>query len=165
MESTSSPLVSVVIPCYNGSEFIGDAIGTVSSQSYENWEIIVIDDSSEDGSVDVVGGFEDDRIRLLSHSENKGIAATRNTGIEAASGEFVAFLDQDDLWDERKLEKSVRAASELDNPGLVQTGLKKTYSNESSEVLTKGGLTDQRGGTRVKKASNGPDRLQVAEIP
>ena len=141
MESISSPLVSIVIPCYNGSEFIGDAIGTVSSQSYGNWEIIVIDDGSEDDSVDVVGGFEDDRIRLLSHSENRGIAATRNTGIEAANGEFVAFLDQDDLWDERKLEKSVRAASELDNPGLVQTGLKKTYPNESPEVLAKRGYS------------------------
>ena len=141
MEPTSSPLVSIVIPCYNGSEFISDAIGTVLSQSYENWEIIVIDDGSEDGSVDVVGGFEDDRIRLLRHSENRGIAATRNTGIEAASGEFVAFLDQDDLWDERKLEKSVRAASELDNPGLVQTGLKKTYPDESPEVLAKRGYS------------------------
>ena len=95
--------VSVIMPNYNGAEFIGDAIDSVLSQTYENFELIVVDDHSDDGSAEIVLSYGDDRIRLLRNEDNRGAAQTRNKGIEAATGRWIAFLDSDDLWDKNKL--------------------------------------------------------------
>jgi glycosyltransferase involved in cell wall biosynthesis len=90
--------VSVVIPCFRGERFIGDAIASVLSQEGAEVEVVVVDDGSPDASADVVEAIDDSRVRLLRHDRNRGIAAARNTGLGAVSGELVAFLDQDDLW-------------------------------------------------------------------
>jgi glycosyltransferase involved in cell wall biosynthesis len=100
-------LVSVVIPCYNGSACVPDAIRSVLAQTYPRLEVIVVDDGSSDGSPDVVRSIDDSRVRLVEHDANRGIAAARNTGVDQARGEYVAFLDQDDTWYPRKLEKQV----------------------------------------------------------
>ena len=97
--------VSVIMPNYNGAEFIGDAIDSVLSQTYENFELIVVDDHSADGSAEIVLSYGDDRIRLLRNEDNKGAAQTRNKGIEAATGRWIAFLDNDDVWLPTKLEE------------------------------------------------------------
>ncbi|MFN2169240.1 MAG: glycosyltransferase, partial [Anaerolineae bacterium] len=88
--------ISVVTPCYDAERFIGQAIQSVLDQTYQDFEIIIVDDGSTDGSRRVIQGFVDPRIRLLSQ-ENSGPAMARNTGVRAAAGEFVAFLDADDL--------------------------------------------------------------------
>jgi glycosyltransferase involved in cell wall biosynthesis len=88
--------ISVVTPCYNAQRFVGQAIQSVLDQSYQDFEIIVVDDGSTDGSLQVVEKFRDGRIRLLSQA-NGGPAKARNTGVRAAGGEFLAFLDADDL--------------------------------------------------------------------
>lgn len=102
------PTVSVIIPTYNRARMVGRAIRSVLNQTYQDFEIIVVDDGSTDDTEGVVRGFNDDRIRYMRHDENKGAAAARNTGIKAALGEYVAFQDSDDEWLPEKLEKQVR---------------------------------------------------------
>jgi len=91
------PLVSVIIPLYNKRNQIAHTLDCVLKQSFRDWEAIIVDDGSTDGSADVVMRFDDPRIRM-ARQENAGVSAARNRGIEEARGEFVAFLDADDEW-------------------------------------------------------------------
>jgi glycosyltransferase involved in cell wall biosynthesis len=102
------PLVSVVIPCYNTEKYVGEAIRSALSQTYPNVEVIVVDDGSTDGSLDVIRSFGD-AIRWES-GVNRGGSAARNRGVELARGELIQFLDADDLLHARKLEVHVDAA-------------------------------------------------------
>lgn len=96
--------VSVVIPTYNRAELLSRAIDSVLAQTYDDFELLVVDDGSTDDTEAVVTAYDDDRVRYLAHETNRGANPARNTGIEAAEGEFVAFLDSDDEWRPRKLE-------------------------------------------------------------
>lgn len=102
-------LVSVIMPAYNSERTILDSISTVLSQSYENWELIVIDDCSTDTTLDIVNGINDKRVKVIVNKVNLGVAKSRNAGISIASGQYIAFLDSDDLWHINKLEKQVEA--------------------------------------------------------
>lgn len=104
MNANTGPLVSVVIPTYNHAHFLGRALQSVLDQTYTNWEAIVIDNHSQDNTDEVVKGFTDPRITLLKINNNGVIAASRNMGIRAAKGEWIAFLDSDDFWYSKKLE-------------------------------------------------------------
>lgn len=100
-------LVSVVTPTYNRADRISRAIDSVLGQTYQELEHIIVDDASTDDTQSVVEGYDDDRIRYIRHETNQRQAAARNTAIEAAEGEYVAFLDSDDEWRPTKLEKQV----------------------------------------------------------
>lgn len=100
---TTNDLISIVIPTYNQAEFLKKCLKSVVNQTYSNWEAIVVNNHSEDNTVEVVNGFNDDRIRLISYKNNGIIAASRNVGIRDAKGHYVAFLDSDDLWYPNKL--------------------------------------------------------------
>lgn len=100
----NSPKISVVIPTYNREHSIAKAIECVLNQSFQDFEIIIVDDGSQDSTEKVVGQFNDSRIRYFAHSQNKGEPAARNTGVIAAKGEYIAFLDSDDEWLSKKLE-------------------------------------------------------------
>ena len=99
--------VSIITPMHNAAGTIGEAIGSVLSQSHANWEMIIVDDCSTDDSADVVKSFADPRIVLLQNDKNLGPGGTRNVGVRAASGRFLAFLDADDAWLPEKLEKQL----------------------------------------------------------
>lgn len=99
-----TPLISVVIPSYKHGHLIGRAIQSVVDQSFSNWEAIIVDNHSVDNTDEVVIGFTDPRIKLLKIHNNGVIAASRNMGIRAASGQYVAFLDSDDWWKPEKLQ-------------------------------------------------------------
>ena len=101
------PLVSVIIPVYNGERYLGAAIESVLAQTYRPLEVIVVDDGSTDGSAAVARGFGE-AVRCYSQ-ENAGQAAAQNAGVEAARGDYFAFLDADDLWAENKLELQMKA--------------------------------------------------------
>lgn len=105
MMDDAEPLVSIITPTFNAESYIAETIRSVAAQTYENWEHIIIDDASGDRTVDVVRALQDrdPRIRLISLPQNGGAAISRNTGIAAASGRFIAFLDADDLWVPEKL--------------------------------------------------------------
>lgn len=104
------PSISIITPSYNSSIFILKTLKSVTSQSFDNWEMIIVDDCSTDNSIDVIQPFAqcDSRIKLIQLAENSGAAVARNKAIEAASGRFIAFLDSDDLWAPDKLEKQVQ---------------------------------------------------------
>lgn len=100
-------LVSVVIPTYNRAYCIERAIRSVINQSYNNLEIIVVDDASTDNTKELVSRIQDRRIKYISHSQRLGASAARNTGIKMAKGDFVAFLDSDDEYLPQKIEKNL----------------------------------------------------------
>lgn len=104
-----SPLVSVITPSYNCSAFIKETIETVLDQTYPNWEMIIVDDHSQDDSVQVIKSYEaiDSRIRLIPLANNVGAARARNIAIKEAQGAYIAFLDSDDLWLPTKLDEQV----------------------------------------------------------
>lgn len=91
------PLISVIIPCYNKSDVISVTIDSVLAQTYEDFEIIIIDDGSTDNSIEVINTYKDSRIRLIPQ-QNSGVSVTRNIGIKEAIGSWIAFLDADDWW-------------------------------------------------------------------
>ncbi|MBP3324238.1 MAG: glycosyltransferase [Clostridia bacterium] len=111
-----SPLVSVIMPAYNAERFIEEAIASVQAQSYENWELFVIDDGSKDRTKEIVKNLaeNDKRIRFLINEKNMGVAKTRNRGIDLSSGKYVAFIDSDDVWHKDKLKKQLEKLKEKD---------------------------------------------------
>ena len=120
---TASPLVSVIVPVFNGERYIGATLDSALTQTYPAIEVIVVDDGSSDGTRRIVESraAHDPRIRLLVQA-NAGVAAARNHGIAASRGEFIAPLDADDLWEPRKIERQVRRMNEAgEKTGLVYT--------------------------------------------
>ena len=99
--------VSIITPLYNSEKYIADAIDSVLHQTYTNFELIIIDDHSQDNSVNIVNRFKDERIQLLCLKENKGAGIARNKGIDMATGRYIAFLDSDDQWLPDKLDKQI----------------------------------------------------------
>lgn len=97
-------LVSIIMPTWNCGQFIGQSIDSVLSQSYKNWELLIVDDCSSDDTRDVVARYDDPRIKYHCLERNSGAAIARNTALSRARGRWIAFLDSDDLWLPRKLE-------------------------------------------------------------
>jgi glycosyltransferase involved in cell wall biosynthesis len=119
MPEAPGPKVSVVMPAYNAAAYIEEAIQSVLRQTFRDFEIVVIDDGSTDGTAEVVAATGAP-VRLLRQA-NGGAASARNRGIEAARGEFVAFLDADDLWHPRMLRAQLEAFARQPEAGLVFT--------------------------------------------
>jgi|TARA_B100002003_G_scaffold225147_1_gene230982 glycosyltransferase involved in cell wall biosynthesis len=113
-------LVSVIIPTRNRSEYLRRAISSVIDQTYSNLECIVVDDNSSDNTYQIVKSIHDERIVFFQHNKNRGASAARNTGIKNSRGEFIAFLDDDDEWIDKKLEKQVPLLKKLSSSfGMV----------------------------------------------
>ncbi|MCW7462953.1 glycosyltransferase family 2 protein [Leptospira limi] len=110
-----NPFISIVIPTYNHSHFLKKSLGSVVTQSYINWEAIVIDNHSSDTTDEVVNSFSDSRIRLKKIHNHGIIASSRNLGILESKGEWISFLDSDDFWYSDKLEKTVSEIIKLKN--------------------------------------------------
>ena len=132
----SNPTVSVVIPTYNRSSTLYYALNSVLNQTFQDFEIFVVDDASTDVTTQLVESFNDPRIHYIRFNENRKAGAARNAGMESAKGKYVAFLDSDDAWLPSKLEKQVALMDNLgDDWGCSYTG---AYVNK------KGGITRQR---------------------
>lgn len=98
------PLISVIMPAYNGEKYIGEAIESVINQTYENLELIIVEDKSSDDTLRVIQKYKDSRIRLYENAENRGIAYSTNLGISKSAGKYIALLDDDDIALKRRLE-------------------------------------------------------------
>lgn len=115
---SSPPLVSVIVPCYNGEAYIAETLRSVLEQSLEELELIVLNDGSVDGSEVVIQSFDDPRLLYVSKS-NSGVADTRNQGVELAGAPLIAFLDADDIYEPSNLQKKIDFLDEYPDIGLV----------------------------------------------
>lgn len=100
-------LVSIIMPSYNTEKFVDKTIKSVLSQTYENWELLIVDDCSTDNSIQVIKSFNDSRIKIFINDKNSGAALSRNKALKEAKGKWIAFLDSDDIWDKNKLRKQI----------------------------------------------------------
>ncbi|MEC2222765.1 MULTISPECIES: glycosyltransferase family 2 protein [Heyndrickxia] len=110
MKNNKKPLITIVTPTYNSAKYISETILSVKSQTYENWEYIIVDDCSNDNTVNIVESFasNDKRIKLVKLKENCGAAVARNAAIKMAKGRYLSFIDSDDLWSPEKLDIQVK---------------------------------------------------------
>jgi len=122
--------VSVVMPAFNRSWIIREALQSVLSQTFQDFEVIIVDDGSTDNTAEVAASFTDPRVKYIKKDENAGCAAAYNTGIRAAAGEYVSSLDSDDLWKPDKLEREVRFLDTHPEVQAVFSDLEKTDRGE-----------------------------------
>lgn len=129
-------LVSIITPTYNCAKFIIETIKSVQSQTYTNWEMIIVDDCSTDNTQEYVLKIakSDKRIRYYKLEKNSGAAAARNLAMELASGTYIAFLDSDDLWSKQKLEKQIEF---MQNNNYLFTCTSYEHMNEYGKILNK----------------------------
>ncbi|MCR9182163.1 MAG: glycosyltransferase [Flavobacteriaceae bacterium] len=165
----TSPLVSVITPVYNAALFLEETIQSVLNQSYTHWELILVDDCSTDSSFEIANAYRerDSRIKAYQLSENQGAGITRNFGIREASGNYIAFLDADDLWFPQKLQKQLdfmmnnncnicySSYQLMDEDGSLQPKIIEALSSLSFEKLLKsnyiGNLTGIYNATALGK--------------
>jgi teichuronic acid biosynthesis glycosyltransferase TuaG len=112
--TSHEPLVSIITPAYNVEAFLSETINSVLEQTHKNWEMIVVDDCSRDGTANVAQRFasQDSRVIFVQHDKNSGPAEARNTAVKRARGRFIAFLDSDDQWLPKKLERQLKFMAE-----------------------------------------------------
>jgi len=124
-------LVSIIMPCYNASSVISKSIDSVLNQSYANWELLITNDCSTDNSEEIIEEYlkKDSRIKLFNLEHNNGVAAARNNSISHAKGDYICFLDSDDTWFSKKLEKQVIFMLE-NNYQFSYTGYRKINNED-----------------------------------
>lgn len=144
-------LVSIVMPVHNSGKYIEESILSVLSQSYSNWELIIVDDCSTDNSLLIIQKYLDDpRIKLFKNIKNIGPALTRNVALNNVNGEYISFLDSDDFWSDNKLEKQITF--------MVNNQLSITHGNyyfcSSSGKVIKSVVTDEKIDYRILLKGN-----------
>ncbi len=135
MSAGRSPLVTVIIPVFNRQEYVGQAIESILRQTYTNFELIVIDDGSSDGTCGIVRTYTDERVCLVRQDRNLGIPQTRNAGVRLARGEYVAFLDSDDVAYPRRLERQVSFLES--NPDCAAVGAWVSWMDRDGRPLSR----------------------------
>ncbi|NJO30494.1 MAG: glycosyltransferase [Richelia sp. SL_2_1] len=118
MNNNTKPVISVIIPAYNAAKTIQETVMSVLNQTFSNLELIVINDGSQDSTLEVLSSIKDSRLQVFFY-ENAGISMARNRGIERASGEFISFLDADDIWTPDKLEAQLTALEKNPQAGVA----------------------------------------------
>lgn len=129
----NEPLVSIITPLYNSEKFIAETIESVLAQTYENWEMIIVNDCSKDNGAKIVEEYikKDKRIKLFNNEKNMGVSFTRNRALDLSQGKYIAFLDSDDLWHKEKLKKQI---SFMENNNLSLTYTSYTKMNEDGSL-------------------------------
>ena len=125
-----NPVVSVVMAAYNSEASIKQSIDSVIAQTYNSWELIIVVDPSSDSTADIVRGYSDKRIRLIENKERLGISHSRNLGVKEAKGDWIAFIDSDDVWLSEKIEKQIDASIKSD---LIFTG--SGFMNNNGHII------------------------------
>jgi glycosyltransferase involved in cell wall biosynthesis len=139
---SDKPLVSVIVIFLNGARFFSEAVESVFAQTYDHWELLLVDDGSLDGSTEISRQYAErhpDRVRYLSHSghQNRGMSASRNLGLSHANGDFIAFLDADDVWLPKKLERQVAIMQAQPKAAMIYGPSQYWYSwtNDTADLL------------------------------
>ena len=133
-------LVSIIMPSYNCGEFVNETIRSVQAQTYQNWEIVFIDDCSTDDTIAKVSALsnKDERIHLFQNHSNQGAAVSRNKALKEAKGRWIAFLDSDDLWEPTKLEEQIKFMEE-NGYAFSYTGYQEIDCESNSTGVTVSG--------------------------
>jgi len=131
MNSPQAPLISIVIPTYNRADLIPKAIQSVLDQTYQNWELIIVDNYSDDGTKEVIDSFRDPRISMLLIPRTGSVAASRNLGVLHSKGEWIAFLDSDDWWFPAKLSSVCEVIQ--NNPDLIYHDLQIVSGSDDAK--------------------------------
>ncbi len=141
----SSPLVSIITPAFNSAKVLPRAVASVQTQSFDDWEMIVVDDGSADETFAIAQelAVQDARIRVLAQPQNTGPAQARNRAIQAAGGRFIAFLDADDAWLPEKLERQLAFMQEK-RAGLSYTGFWRVSGGRRHQVQVPFSVTRQQ---------------------
>lgn len=116
------PSISIVLPTYNRASYIIDTIQSVLQQSHRDWELVIVNDCSTDNTGELVNQINDARIKLIRTNDRVGITASREKGVQESRSDLIAFMDSDDLWDEKKLEKQFLAFQQYPEAGYCLTG-------------------------------------------
>lgn len=150
--------ISVIIASYNYAQYIEEAIKSVIDQSYQDWELIIIDDGSSDNSVDIINSYrqKDNRIKLLQHvgNKNKGLKGTILLGLENATGEWIAFLESDDFWEINYLEEKIKIIDEYADAELIFNKVKFLDETSGKNRLIKGFEKKQKKLAKLKFPRN-----------
>ena len=137
-------MISIITTSYNYGEYISETIKSIQAQSYSDWELIIVDDSSEDNSVEIIKSFcKDKRIKLICHDKNKGLTQSVKTGLKYAKGEWIAFLESDDLWRENTLEERVRAIKNNPQVGIIFNDVEE-FGDDNTILAVKNKLDKNR---------------------
>ena len=145
----ANPLISVIIPCFNAQQYIGQTLESILNQTFKNFEIIVIDDGSTDQTEKVLNKYNG-KIRYI-YQENSGPAVARNRGIFESKGEYLAFCDADDMWEKKKLQKQISLFVKYPSLGLCAT---------NGIFIDKNGIEDTRLVSENRKMKSGEDKVQ-----
>jgi glycosyltransferase involved in cell wall biosynthesis len=121
MPAVNNPKVSIIMPTFNRAGLIIETIESIRNQTYPNWELIIIDDGSEDATESVIAGVNDERIQYYKTEHSGDVSKVKNMGLQRASGDFIGFDDSDDLWAPSKLEKQVAALEKYPDIGFCVT--------------------------------------------
>ena len=108
------PKVSIIMPVYNSEKYVQKTIKSVFSQSFKDWELIIVDDNSKDDTLKVINKLKTNKLTVLKNKKNMGASYSRNTALTIAKGRYIAFLDSDDIWEKEKLEKQLNFMKEKD---------------------------------------------------
>lgn len=133
IKQKKEPLVSVIMPAFNGEKYIRDAIESILHQTYVNWELIIIDDCSTDETLKIINSYTDNRIMLFCNKNNKGIAESTNRGIEKSQGKYIALLDDDDVAEYDRLSLQVNYLE--NHPEIDILGGRTTLIDEQGQVI------------------------------
>lgn len=137
-------MISIITTSYNYGKYISETIKSIQAQSYSDWELIIVDDSSEDNSVEIIKSFcKDKRIKLICHDKNKGLTQSVKTGLKYAKGEWIAFLESDDLWRENTLKERVRAIKNNPQVGIIFNDVEE-FGDDNTILAVKNNLDKNR---------------------
>jgi glycosyltransferase involved in cell wall biosynthesis len=134
MDNTA-PFFSIVIPTYNHAHFMRRCLDSLISQTYQHWEAIIVNNFSEDNTIEIIEGYNDPRIRLINNANGGAIAVSRNKGISQAKGNWICFLDSDDWWYPNKLEETLKYLQDYD---LIYHNLDKQFLGKSNKGVING---------------------------
>ena len=127
---------TIVIPLFNKSNYISNTIESVLAQTFQDFEVLIVEDCSTDASLKMVSAIQSDKIRILQHDQNKGLSASRNTGIKNAMTQYIAFLDADDVWKPNYLETIYTLIQKFPECKLFATNYEEVYPNQMSLLPT-----------------------------
>ncbi|MGB1216791.1 MAG: glycosyltransferase family 2 protein, partial [Saprospiraceae bacterium] len=131
---TQVPIVSVIMPVYNGGTYLHTAIQSILHQKFSDFEFIIINDGSSDNSLEIIESFEDKRIKCISFEQNQGIVAALNKGVESSKGKYIARMDADDISHPERLGKQVDFLEKRTEIGIVGTGAFIFSINKNNKI-------------------------------